>query len=111
MAEARYGPSATLLGDGGVLVAGGWREQTDLAAAEIYDPRTGEFSATASMADARTNVLPHAWPMDGFSLWEEEINRQSSPPQSLYDRGIGEFSDAGVLAQARDDRPHRAARR
>ncbi|HEY8845606.1 MAG TPA: kelch repeat-containing protein, partial [Candidatus Limnocylindrales bacterium] len=60
MATARDGYTATLLSDGRVLVAGG----TDLpnaesasgemlASAELYDPTTGTFSPTGSMATAR----------------------------------------------------------
>ena len=44
--------TATLLPDGKVLVAGGYRGQGGsygLATAEIYDPATGEFTATGSL--------------------------------------------------------------
>jgi hypothetical protein len=47
---------AVRLQDGRVLAAGGWR--TDVveakATAEVYDPATGTFSATGSMAEKRT---------------------------------------------------------
>jgi hypothetical protein len=54
MAGPRIAHTATLLSTGKVLVAGG----TDgsgmaLASAELYDPGTGTFSATGSMATAR----------------------------------------------------------
>jgi hypothetical protein len=54
MAGPRIAHTATLLSTGKVLVAGG----TDgsgmaLASAELYDPTTGTFSATGSMATAR----------------------------------------------------------
>lgn len=42
MSVARHGPTATLLDDGRVLIAGG---ATD-ASAEIYDPRSGRFART-----------------------------------------------------------------
>jgi hypothetical protein len=45
MRLARQSFTATLLQDGRVLVAGG----TDPPVAEIYDPSTGKFSATASI--------------------------------------------------------------
>jgi hypothetical protein len=53
MATARDFPTATLLADGRVLVAGGLTSSVTLASAELYDPKTGTFSATGSMATAR----------------------------------------------------------
>ncbi len=54
---ARKGASATLLSDGAVLVAGGVDTTApdvhSQATAEIYDPRSGQFTATASMTVAR----------------------------------------------------------
>jgi len=57
MADGRQYHTATLLNDGRVLVAGGGVDYTNrrfIATAEIYDPRTGVFTATGSMTDART---------------------------------------------------------
>jgi hypothetical protein len=53
---ARYKHTAGLLPDGRVLIAGGSDERDwkgKLSSAEIYDPATGKFSATAAMNDAR----------------------------------------------------------
>jgi len=60
MAVARKLHTATLLPDGKVLVAGGVDSDDDasakaLASAELYDPRTGTWSATGSM------LHPRAW--------------------------------------------------
>jgi hypothetical protein len=46
MESGRYGHTATLLGDGTVLVVGGY----PLASAELYDPITGTWSRTGDMA-------------------------------------------------------------
>jgi hypothetical protein len=57
--ESRFAHSATLLGDGRVLVAGGVAprsalSQKALASAEVYDPAAGEWTLTAEpMNDAR----------------------------------------------------------
>jgi hypothetical protein len=62
MAVSRQGHTATLLPNGEVLVAGGTSvtglgfNQTfvDLASAELYDPATGTWSQTGSLAQPRT---------------------------------------------------------
>jgi hypothetical protein len=55
MAVARIGQTATRLGDGRILVAGGNdAEYRPLASSELFDPKTGRFSPTGSMHDART---------------------------------------------------------
>jgi len=59
MAPARGQHTATLLADGRVLIVGGTTATgtADLhqtATAEVYDPSTGSFSVTGSMAEART---------------------------------------------------------
>jgi hypothetical protein len=59
MNHGRGGHTATLLPDGRVLVVGGGAEETLLeggprsATAEIYDPASGRWTATASMREAR----------------------------------------------------------
>jgi len=57
MTHARAGHTATLLGDGTVLIAGGETSynggRTKLNTAEIYDPSTGLFTSTATMNDHR----------------------------------------------------------
>ena len=55
MSESRRGHSATPLPSGNVLIAGGWDESyKPIATAELYDPRTGQFSSPISMMQARS---------------------------------------------------------
>jgi Kelch motif len=50
MTTAREHASATLLGDGRVLVAGGGNPSATLSA-ELYDPASGKWTATGRMTD------------------------------------------------------------
>jgi len=105
MATAREQHTATLLADGRVLIAGGttsppasltsaWLATgtVDLqgtATAEIYDPSTGSFSGTGSMAAARTfhtaTLLPN-----GTVLIAGGGNENSTA--EVYDPASGSFS-------------------
>jgi hypothetical protein len=59
MATARFGHTATLLADGRVLAAGGLTATSSgwaaVASAELYDPASGQWSPTGSLATARSD--------------------------------------------------------
>ena len=70
MGVVREGHTATLLADGTVLVVGGAGDSPELGAlstAELYDPSTGTWTATANMADARSHQTATLMP-DGTVL-------------------------------------------
>lgn len=59
----RHKHTAGLLPDGRVLIAGGSDERDwhgKMSSAEIYDPRTGKFSATSSLIDSRFKLPDEA---------------------------------------------------
>ena len=103
--------SATLLKDGRVLVAGGmsdWRT----AAAVLYDPKTGTFTTTGSMndardahaavllADGRVLVLGgDGWACSGTGCYFSG----SLSSAELYDPATGTFSRAGYMNVARTE--------
>ncbi len=101
MTVARDDFTATLLGNGKVLLTGGLSVGL-LASAELYDPAAGTFSATGDMATARTGhtatLLPNGQVLivggvgdDGNSLASAE----------LYDPLAGIFTAAGDMTATR----------
>jgi N-acetylneuraminic acid mutarotase len=91
MARFRTGHTATTLGDGRVLVAGGVGLGSDpprLASAELFDPRTGTWTETASMITpgfGQTATLLH----DGRVLALGDYDDESQGSAAIYDVGGG----------------------
>ncbi len=112
MSTRRAAQSATLLADGRVLIVGGHKfnfANSAQSSAEIYDPTTGSFSATGSMAVARerhtatllaagTVLITGGYTTSGFPVASAE----------LYNPVTGTFSTVGSLAVTRGD--HTATR-
>jgi hypothetical protein len=124
MRVGRDGHTATLLSDGRVLVAGGL-DTADashpLPSAELYEPKTGTFSSTGSMAVARslhTATLLHdgrvlivgGYDFDDFTGTGEATgtgeSRSAATPMTpdlrriaeLYDPAKGTFSRTGSMS-------------
>ena len=103
MTDGRVFQTSTLLSDGRVLVAGGCDSGSEysncrfLASAEIYDRKTGKFTATGSMSDKR--VYHTATRLaDGRILVAGGVGpRQTQLARSaeLHDPTTGTFSPAG----------------
>jgi Tol biopolymer transport system component len=97
----QFGQSATLLADGRVLIAGGCG-----TASEVYDPATGVFTPTGSMAVARgastVTLLP-----DGRVLVAGGYNCAAAGEDGmwasaeLYDPLTGTFSPTGSMKAPR----------
>ncbi len=100
MTAARSWDTATLLPDGRVLIAGGVSTDPDLEAlssAELYDPATGKFSPTGSMATAREHRTATLL-SDGRVLiaggYDGSVSLASA---ELYDPATGKFGPTGSM--------------
>jgi hypothetical protein len=101
----REGEMAVRLADGRVLIVGG-RSVTGgvgalLASAEIYDPTTGRYTATGSMAEPRYGPLVSTL-HDGRVLvvgGRSEVGELASA--ELYDPTTGNFTAVGSMPFAR----------
>ncbi len=101
----RYFPTATLLNDGKVLVAGGWIGYAGgfLASAELYDPTTNTFARTGSMTTDRyqqTATLLHNGKVLIAGGWNGYANGPLASAD-LYDPATGIFTPTGSMSSVR----------
>jgi outer membrane protein assembly factor BamB len=104
MTTARFSSTATLRPNGKVLIAGGNANNSTplgLASAELYDPSSGTFAATANMTAARvwhTATLLN----DGKVLIAGGQNRDGALASAeLYDPSAETFTPTGKMAVVR----------
>jgi WD40 repeat protein len=95
-----------LLPSGKVLVAGGVNVSGTLASAELYDPTSRTWTATGSLATARSNHTATLLP-NGHVLVASGVDNMLNVLASaeLYDPASGTWTATGSLATARDAAP------
>ncbi|EPX62261.1 hypothetical protein D187_008448 [Cystobacter fuscus DSM 2262] len=71
---AREEARGVTLSDGRILVVGGWGEGSALATAEVWEPRTGEWSATGSLPVPRSGFALTALPGGGAAVSGGSLN-------------------------------------
>lgn len=104
--EARFSHTATLLPDGNVLIAGG--EYIDgsnatkyIATAEIYNPKTGTFSLTSNMSQARGLASATLLTDGRVFIAGGRDEYTATATAEYYNPTMGVFTDAGNMRSAR----------
>jgi hypothetical protein len=106
MSVARVFHTATMLSDGRVLIVGGnagtWSyDGPFLASAEIYDPKTGKFSPTGSMATPRGWQSANRLPDGRVLVAGGENARTDLASTEIYNPKTGKFSPTGSMTVGR----------
>ncbi len=103
MAAGRISHTATLLGTGKVLVAGGYNGAIMLSSVEVFDPATATFSPTASLLAAR-RLHTATLLANGKVLIVGGSNAAITLASAeLYDPVAGTMTATGSLVHARAD--------
>ncbi|HEX7490287.1 MAG TPA: kelch repeat-containing protein [Candidatus Limnocylindrales bacterium] len=100
LVQQRNDHTATLLGNGEVLIAGGWGVGggPELATAELYDPKSGTFKPTGPMASTRMRATATLL-ADGRAMVFGGLGPtyKGMSTVELYDSRTGAFSPAGSV--------------
>ena len=101
MAAPRSEHTATFLGMGKVLVAGGTNATGRLATAELFDPATGAFAAAASMPEARHGHTATMLPNGKVLVVGGNGDAGALATCRLFDPRTGAWTSTGSMATAR----------
>jgi hypothetical protein len=105
MNTKRAAHTATLLDDGRVLIAGGFRSEGTseiaIASAEIYDPEANAFTPTGDMNEARSGHTATLLPNGQVLIVGGWGPSERSSTAELYDPQAGSFRYAASLAGPR----------
>lgn len=103
MTGSRDEATGVTLSDGRILVVGGWQQGTALATAEVWDPRTGEWSETGSVALPRSSFALTALAHGGAALSGGLASGPftNSETVELWDPVRGTWSPGRPLAMGR----------
>jgi Galactose oxidase, central domain/Kelch motif len=99
--------TATPLPNGRVLVAGGWATADGpiVASAELYDPGTGSWTATGSMATPRggqtATLLPNGTVLVAGGYTSKPSGQLAVDSAELYDPATGIWTAAGSMGTPR----------
>src|SRR5439155_24747630 len=97
MNTARTRPVATLLNNGKILVTGGVDSSGNAtASAELYDPNTAIWTATASMTTSRVAHTATLL-LSGKVLVVGGQNTTTTSSAELYDPGTGLWTPTGSM--------------
>lgn len=107
---ARHYASLNLLPDGRLLLAGGHTGASVTSQAELYDPVANTWTATGALAYPRNGTMGSLQQQSTVLVSGKvliaggsDIARTSQVVAELYDAATGTWSQAGVLAQGREN--------
>jgi len=100
-APRREGHTATTLVDGRVLVTGGVDNDACVTDAEIYDPATNRWAATAPLLAARQDHTATLLANGSVLVTGGSTAACPAPNAEIYDSATGRWSPAGKLSANR----------
>ena len=98
---ARNAHSATLLGNGQVLIAGGTSSSEPLSSAELYNPATGKWTVTGSMSVARFDHTATLLPNGEVLVAGGETGGAFTAEAELYNPTTGSWHTTGSMTVPR----------